>query len=474
MYQHMPAMVSYHGDRMHCHELRGVALSQLEILRSEMRLRCLDISRRRVTDRQAGVVIECTVCHGISRVDIFTPVPLIVPIEKEKKERECKERFALEAERLDSFNAPMSDGSYFTALDCFRAGPNKGKMLAATGEDLYIQDTIGGSTWTKVAKVENNMDPAFVRISPSGSQIALGLGWNQNLLVFDTSILNSAIPTDLNINPNPDVKVYQEIHYDAVWVGETHLVINGGQWVVQGESAVSGVTFLDVTNASSFSQGLCYPIPGGSSSIAVDANNNLVFGIGDGENTGEIKLLKESEWFEGGCFPTSYMNYTDIKRVIADSVLSVATLGFDDIGNLYVGGGEFRHPPLSEPNLESGYVAVISSMVIQNAAAFDVNEASEDELESIKVVEITEDDEDYKTENIHYLEISPDVCRNDTATDAIATKGGVFVVWNTGGDYPGACTIGGNTDWWAAGVTPRVTEYKITEDEEVINIPEEN
>jgi hypothetical protein len=349
------------------------------------------------------------------------------------------------AENVIEQNIPEVNGSYFTAVDYFRAGPNEGKMLAATGTDVFIQDTIGGSTWTKVAKVENNMDPAFVRVSPSGTQIALGLGYNQDILVFDASILNSTTPTDLNINPNPDVKVYQENHYDAAWVEETHLVINGGQWVVQGQSAVSGVTSLDVTNASSISQGLCGNISGASSSIAVDGNKNLVFGIGAGTNTGELKVWPASEWWVDNAPITTVLDYSSTGLKFADSILSAAYLGFDSEGNLHAGGGEFLNPPPGQVNLESGYAALIKAKVISDAVD-----------SSVPLYEVDE------TKADQYREFSPDVCRNDTATGAIPTPRGLAVLWNPA-TAPGSanCVIGGNNDWWAAGVAPKVTEYRV-------------
>lgn len=342
-------------------------------------------------------------------------------------------------------NIPEVYNSYFTAVDYFRAGPNEGKMLAATGKDVYIQDAVGGSTWTKVATVKDNMDPAFVRVSPAGTQIALGLGWGQHILVFDTSILNAGTPVDLNTNPNPDVKDYPENHYDAAWAGETHIVINGGEWVVPGQSAVSGVASLDVTDAYSITQGVCANIPGASSSIAVDANKNLVFGIGAGTNTGELKVWPAAEWWAGSAPLSTVLDYDTTGLKFAASILSAAYLGFDSQGNLYAGGGQFLNPPVGQVNLESGYAALISAKVIQDA--LDTN---------VPLYEVDE------TKGGQYREFSPDVCRNDTATGALATPRGLSVLWNPA-SAPGSssCVIGGNNDYWQAGVAPVVTEYRV-------------
>ncbi len=347
-------------------------------------------------------------------------------------------------ENITDLNIPEVDTSWFTAVDYFRTGPNEGKMIAATGKFVYMQDSVGGSTWTKVGEVEDTMDPAFIKISPSGTQVALGLGWNQDILVFDASILNATI-TDLNINPNPNVTVYAANHYDAAWYGESHLVINGGQWVVPGQSAVSGVTSLDVTDPSAISQGLCGNIPGASSSIAIDSNNNLVFGIGAGNDTGQLKVWKPEEWLSGGTPTSTVLNYQASGLVFADSVLSAAHLGFDNEGNLHVGGGEFVNPPVGEVNLESGYAAFISAKVIQDAVDDTVEHYTADE-----------------SNGEHYREFGPDVCRNDTATGALANGRTLTVVWNPATAPGGAnCTVGSNSDWWQHGVAPVATEYKI-------------
>ena len=342
---------------------------------------------------------------------------------------------------------PEVDQSYFTAVDYFRSGPYQGRMLAATGTTVYLQSAAGSSTWIPVAQVDNVMDPAFVRISPSGDKIALGLGWMQDILVFNTTVLNTSTPADLNINPNPNVTVYPENHYDAAWVGEDFLVINGGQWVVEGQSAISGVVSLDVTDPYAMAQGLCGNIPGASSSIAVDANHNLVFGIGAGTNTGELKVWPADEWWIGNAPTSTALDYQASGLKFADSIMSAAYLGFDSQGNLHAGGGEFVNP--GTVNLESGYAALISGKVIADAVA----SVTDPELDLYQVDESKPD---------QYREFSPDVCRNDTATGAIFTDRGLAVLWNPA-TAPGStnCVIGGNNDWWAPNVAPKVTEYRI-------------
>ncbi|MCD4719829.1 MAG: hypothetical protein K8S13_08205 [Desulfobacula sp.] len=345
---------------------------------------------------------------------------------------------------------PVID-SWFTALDYFRDGPNEGRMLAATGKNVYIQSAEGSSTWIKIAKVDYTMDPAFIRISPSGNTVALGLGWGQSILVFNASLLDAGTPEEpVDLSDSEEVLDFAENHYDAAWVGEDHIVINGGQWVIPGQSAVSGVVTLNITNETNITQGVCGSIPGASSGIAVDENNNLVFGIGAGTNTGELKIWPAGDWWTGNgpvANPLAYNGPEGLK--FAHQVLSAAHLGFDEEGSLHVGGGVFVNP--GPVNLESGYAALINHKVMTNALA-SVNNPE------IDLYEVNE------TNGSQYREFGPDVCRNDTATGVMANGSALSVNWNPATPPGGAnCVIGGNNDWWQPGVVPRLTTYKVNE-----------
>lgn len=334
--------------------------------------------------------------------------------------------------------------SYFTAMDYFKSGANEGKILAATGTSIYIQAAVGSSTWIKVAEVEDYMDPAFVRLSPSGDKVALGLGWGQDILVFNASLLDEGTPeAPVNLTYSDQTLAFMENHYDAAWIDEDNIVINGGKFVVAGQSAVSGVAVLNITDENNMSQGVCTSIPGASSGIAVDADQNLIFGIGAGTNTGELKIWPRDTWWNGST-SVGVLEYNGSEgQTFANQVMSAAYLGFDGEGNLHVGGGEFLNP---EPvNLESGYAALINQKVMTDA----VNPA-------IPLYQVDEANE------AQYREFGPDVCRNDTATGVMAYGSNLSVNWNPA-TAPGSanCIIGGNIDWWSPGVTSKITNYSV-------------
>jgi hypothetical protein len=346
--------------------------------------------------------------------------------------------------------------SWFTAVAYFTAGPNEGRMLAATGTQVFISSGSGESVqWTQVAEVEFLMDPGFIRISPSGRQVALGLGMGQPLLVFNASVLDGGSPdSPVNLYDSPEVKTFYETHYDFAWVGEDYLVINGGWWVVYGETSRSGISALDITDENNYTVPVCGRIMGASSGIAVDEDKNLYFGIGSGGNrTGEIKVFPASTWWNGTGPTGQELSYDDTEGsfVIAESVLSCAYLGFDGEGNLHVGGGQY----VQANPAEVGYAALINHKLLEDARAH-ILDPENNAFEALD-----------ESRGSLYREFAPDVCMNDTATGVFANGSDLTVMWN---GTNGTCTPGGGTysedpDWdlWDSGVTPILTTYHVDE-----------
>ena len=349
------------------------------------------------------------------------------------------------------------NSSWFTAVECFPRDTQaiignyeaEGRILAATGKTVYLQKTYGPATsdpdhWLKVATVSNNMDPSFVRISPDGTKIALGLGYGQPLLVFPASLLdpdNPPLLIDADGNPAPGVTVYNVNYYDADWADNQYLVINGGQW--PGPPYGSGVGVLDTSDPNDQGRALITNIPGASAGVAVDADGNLVTGIGYApgppNRTGEIKLWNSSEWSTS---PEAALNYEDNNRIVARNVLSAAYLGTDEEGNLHVGGGDaFGTGGASE----NGYAALISKAVIDRVADPSGPGDPVDESNSSE-----------------YREFAPDPCQNDSATGILANWWGenLAVMWNPSSMPPNCNGDPGSADeYWGPGVVPRLTLY---------------
>ena len=360
--------------------------------------------------------------------------------------------FTTYGDKTAEINLPTVGGgeeiSWFTAVEFFRDDATamignfeaKGRLLAATGRKLYLQRNYGSNVWDVVATVAGAMDPSFVRISRDGSTIALGTGYGAPLLVFPTSMLSVSSPPLLHDGDNPaaGVTAFPVNYYDAAWVDNRYLVINGGQW--PGPPYGSGVGVLDTDNPSDLGSGLVVDIPGASASVGVDEDGNLFTGIGyaTGPNrTGEIKVWAPGEW---STTPGSALSYEDNPRVVANHVLSAAYLGADADGNLHVGGGDAFG--VGGPT-ENGYAALISKDVISRVAAPGTPGAPVDEGNSAE-----------------YRNFAPDPCANDSATGILygSWGKGMAVMWNPT-NQPEYCVPGSAYDYWLPFVEPRLTVY---------------
>jgi hypothetical protein len=320
----------------------------------------------------------------------------------------------------------------------------RGRLIAATGTKVFLQDAVDSDSWTQVGSVNVAMDASFIKVSPDGTKVALGMGYDKNLLVFPTSLLTGGGITDLTGSTNTTT-FHQSVvkYYDAAWVDNNHLVINGGNWDEATDTASNvGIGCLDITDDLNEPVNIINTYPGSSSGVTVDADKNLIFGNGYDYNnnatTGELVLLPHDVWWVNNALNTSNLpkSYSTARK-FADNVLSAAHLGFDNEKNLHVGGGQFVS---SGPNLENGYAVLINKKVITDTAASSTTGVIDE------------------TDATQYRVLSPDACRNDTATGVLSYGRSITVNWIDG---TGACTIGGGTDYWGSGVTSKLTTYRV-------------
>ncbi|WP_035217139.1 hypothetical protein, partial [Desulfobulbus elongatus] len=372
-------------------------------------------------------------------------------------------------------NLPMAGGpngewmSWFTAVDYFPSGTTamidgrfeaEGRMIAATGREIYLQRTYGSSKWDVVATVPYTMDPSFIHVSPDGSRIALGVGYVAPLLIIPTTVLSATAPPDLTTHAA--VKQFPLInYYDGDWVEEgdgidanRYFVVNGGQWPSDCEppydsnpycSFASGVGAVDteVANpATHVGVPLIIGIPGASSDVDVDKSGNLLTGIGyltSPNRTGEVKV-----WPAGGWDPVngSSLAYEGNTRIVAANILSAAYLGEDAEGNFHIGGADafgVGGPP------ERGYAALIKAGIVNAIAT------------GARTTPVTDGN---RGDTSEYKYFAPDPCQDDSATGILAGDWGrgLAVMWNpTYYETNGSCAgdVGSAADYWNPGVTPR-------------------
>ncbi|OJY31431.1 MAG: hypothetical protein BGO98_15325 [Myxococcales bacterium 68-20] len=241
-----------------------------------------------------------------------------------------------------SITLPPRTTSYATLMDSFGPGTSavidgyalKGRLIAANDSTIYLQKNFGSSVWLPVAKVASNMDPSFVKISPDGATIALGIGYFQPLYLVGSNLLSVNAPP--NLSTHAQVKRFNANYYDAVWRDARYLLINS-----EGPTG-SRVYAIDtyLANPASAFIPLIENVPGASAGITVDRFGNLVTGIGYGTNTGELKIWPAGDVATALAPDGAPLAYSSTGHVLAAGVLSAASLGFDADNNLYVGGGD--------------------------------------------------------------------------------------------------------------------------------------
>lgn len=203
---------------------------------------------------------------------------------------------------------------------------------------------------------------AFVRVSPDGSQVAVGNGGgasygNYQVGVFDVGTLAGGW--------------FGVDHYDAEWMDDATLALSAG--------GVAGVTALDVTSspAAPTNPTLVTGVGGASSGVTFDADGNLYTGNGfqfaGPSETGTVKGFSAADIAAvlGGGSP---INFETGGELIVDA-LSGATLGFDAEGNLYLGGGD------AFGSGDAGYFGLVEASVVVRAlsggAAADFGDSAE-------------------------------------------------------------------------------------------------
>lgn len=385
----------------------------------------------------------------------------------------AKDYYLYDKQGNEEYNAITSE-SYFVAM-CYlpdSAGASlKGRLLGATGTSIYLQDAVDSPSWTKVGQTTGTMDASFIKVSPGGNKIALGMGYGQPLLVFNRSVITSGTTPPPNVETDSNTKNFPTSrvkYYDATWVDNTYLLIIGGRWDDVNQTVhESGISTLDTSNAANNLNTILYDDTAiaASSGIAIDANKNIIYGNGYTYNssqslTGELRMLPMSVWWDDTndvpktFEPPEYPNYVAggyliaSSRKFANSVLSAAHLGFDQEGNLHVGGGQYWGAP--DPNTENGYAALINKKVITDTAS------------GTNLYQIDE------TDATQYREIAADSCRNDTATGVLSYKRSLTLNWlnqvsctsppqdDTTNGY-GSCS-----ESWTTNQTSKLTTYRIS------------
>jgi hypothetical protein len=293
-------------------------------------------------------------------------------------------------------SADVFDGNITTKIDGYALS---GRFLAATGRTIYLQKNFGADVWLPVATIgpDETLDPCFIKISPNGTKIALGVGFYKPLIVFDTSLLSVSAPP--NLRTASGVKIWDENMYDGAWRGDRYLFINAAA------ETGSQIYAIDTVGTTGTRIPILADIPGASAGLALDAAGDLVTGIGYAYGdapTGELKIWPAS--MIDAALTGTTLAYSSSGKVLIEGALSAANLGFDGSGNLFVAGGD-----AFGTSGHYGYAGLVSAAALQRVlsggALADTESASD------------------------YVKVQPDPCHNDDATNVwYAPSLGMLVV----------------------------------------------
>lgn len=260
--------------------------------------------------------------------------------------------------RADAFNDYGLTGSFSLPASGVFDVLGDGRLVTLDGADVYAETAVGSRAFGLVGTLPDAdmpdpmyAGPAFVRVSPDGTRIAVGnnggSSWtNHQVGVFNLGGLTGDwFPVD---------------HYEAEWVDGTNLALTAGAY------GPTGVTVLDTFSepSSPTNPTVVTNVGGASAGITFDTLGNLYTGngyqFGGPSETGWIKAFSHDSWTEalsGG----PAVDFEAEGTLIVD-LLSAAALGFDAEGNLHVGGGDYA----GGVN-DKGFGALVRSTAIADA-----------------------------------------------------------------------------------------------------------
>ncbi len=240
-------------------------------------------------------------------------------------------------------------GSFPLSGDAFDILPD-GRIVTISGSTISMQSAINGSAYAAIGSVSpglvSSFGASFLRVSPSGSSIAIGdnnFGSGASVLLVSSASLNTIAPSSAVSIASPNS--------EAVWSGESTLFVSGF-----GSGPI--VSRIDV--ASAITTTVITGIGDGSGGVAL-SGSRLFVGLGydasGGSHTGDVRAFDLAS--VSGDSSTGFSSGIQVARA-----LSASSLSFDSLGNLIIGGGDFF-----SGSGDFGYAAVVDGASIEAALA---------------------------------------------------------------------------------------------------------
>lgn len=244
-----------------------------------------------------------------------------------------------------TFTLPAGGWQFDVATD--------GRLAVVGPGSVWIENAAGSRTFTQHAVAAIKADTSLARISPDGARLAAGVYGDSSGGTPVREVLVLAFPS-LAVQAS-----FSIASFDAEWIDADTLLISGEG--TDGVGPPSVVWYLHVPTSTQ--QLLINEIDGASAGVTIDNEMNVYTANGFGAtaaDTGSIKAFTESAWRTAAA-TSQPLDFHKSGITVAD-LLSAAPLGFDEQGNLYVGGGDFVGG-----SGDRGYVAVVSRDTLRRA-----------------------------------------------------------------------------------------------------------
>jgi hypothetical protein len=238
---------------------------------------------------------------------------------------------------------PAGTASYDTLPD--------GRLLSSVGSEFFAQDSVNGSAWSLVGSLPagqvSSFGASFVRVSPDGATIAVGdnnFGPGATVYTFASSTLDPMAPTIAT--------AWASSNFDAHWS-------SAGRLYIAGASAGGEVREIDLGAMSS--RIVLSNIGLSAGGVTTDgaylyAGNGFDL-VPGGSDTGEVRAFDLAS-ISGAVSP---IDFETSGTPVADA-LSGASLGFDPLGNMLIGGGD-----VFGGSNDFGYAAIVDGDAISAA-----------------------------------------------------------------------------------------------------------
>ena len=247
----------------------------------------------------------------------------------------------------ESFSLPAGSGPVGHLPD--------GRLVTVVGTAVRLETGPRTRTFTPVGTLAGadfpSFGPAFVRVSPDGTRVAIGNNGGASFTNYRVGVFLLSGLTGSWFAAN---------HFDAAWIDNRHIALTAGQFALP-----SWVSVLDTASANSESPTnprVVDGIGGASAGVAFDSAGNLYTGNGfvdaGPSGTGAVKAVLAAQW-QAARTGGPVVHFETGAIAIVD-VLSASPLQFDGSGNLLVGGGDFA-------SADMNYAAVVRGAAVVSA-----------------------------------------------------------------------------------------------------------